>query len=88
MKSLVTSSSSSLTSSPSSSEGKLTAENAFFGYVGGNENTRGNYDRSDARRDKIAENMQEDYQRVLEERGMDEIDENSQDIYDEEDEDY
>ena len=57
MKSLVTSSSSSLTSSPSSSEGKLTAENAFFGYVGGNENTRGNDDRSDARREKIAENM-------------------------------
>ena len=68
-------------------EGKLAAENVF-GYVGGNEDTRGNNNRSDARRDRIAEDMWEDYQRGLEERGMDEVDEHSQDSYNEEDEDY
>ena len=57
------------------SEGKLPAENGFFGYGGGSEDTGGNDNRSDARRDRISKDMWEDYQRVLEERGMDEIDE-------------
>ena len=70
------------------SEGNLLAKNGFFGYGGGNEDTGGNDNRSDARRDRIAEDMWEDYQRILEERGMDEIDEDSQDSYDEKNEDY
>ena len=66
------------------SEGKLPAENVFFEYLAGNEDTGGNDNRSDARKDRIAEDMCEDYQRILEERGMDEIDEDSQDSYEEE----
>ena len=48
-----------------SSEGNLPAEKEI-----GDNNTR-----SDSRRDKIAEGMWRDYQKVLVERGLDEIDE-------------
>ena len=65
-----------------SSEGNLPAETVYFGY-GGSEEIRDNNDRSDSRRDKIAEDMWRDYQRVLAERGLDETDEDSdQELFD------
>ena len=64
-----------------SSEGKLPADNFFFGYgdTSGDGEVSGGNDRSDSRRDKIASDMRRDYQRILEERGMlDETDEDSE----------
>ena len=64
-----------------SSEGKLPVDNFSFGYGDINQDTEascGN-DGSDSRRDRIAEDMWRDYQRILEERGMlDETDEYSE----------
>jgi hypothetical protein len=78
-----------------SSEGKLPADNISFEYGGSNEDAEvsgGNNDRTDSRRDRIAEDMWRDYQRILMERGMvDETDEDSEDELlgsDEEDENF
>ena len=76
------------------SEGQVPADNiGSFGYGNRNEDIGGNNDRSDARREKIAEDMWRDYQEILAERGMvDNTDEDSQeesfssDEWDEEDE--
>ena len=76
------------------SEGQVPADNiGSFGYGNSNEDIGGNNDRSDARREKIAEDMWRDYQEILAERGMvDNTDEDSQeesfssDEWDEEDE--
>ena len=73
------------------SEGQIPADSiGSFGYGNSNEDIRGNDDRSDARREKIAEDM---WKRFLAERGMvDNRDEDSQeesfssDEWDEEDE--
>ena len=77
-----------------SSEGNLQAETVSFGYGGSDEEIGDNNDRSDSRRDKIAEDMWRDYQRVLSEREHDETDEESDqelsdsDEWDGEGEDY
>ena len=78
-----------------SSEGNLLANNVSSGFGGIDEDIGGNNDGSDSRRDKIAEDMWKDYQRVLSERGMlDEIDGDSEqelfdsDEWDGEEEDY
>ena len=78
-----------------SSEGNLPAENVSFGFGGIDEDIGGNNDGSDSRRDKMAEDMWKDYQRILSERGMlDEIDEDlkqelsESDEWDGEEEDY
>ena len=53
------------------SEGQLPPDNNSFGYGCGGEDPEGSGgDESDARRDRIAEEMWRDYQRVLEERGL------------------
>ena len=77
------------------SEGNLPAKNVSFGFEGIDKDIGGNNDGSDSRRDKIAEDMWKDYQRVLSERGMlDEIDGDSEqelfgsDEWDGEEEDY
>ena len=77
------------------SKGQVPADNiGSFGNGNRNEDTGGN-DRSDARKEKIAEDMWRDYQGILAERGMlDNTDEDSQeesfssDEWDEEDKDY
>ena len=66
-----------------SSEGNLPAETVSFGYGGSDEEIQDNNDSSDSRRDKIAEDMWRDYQRVLAAREHDETDEESdQELYD------
>ena len=66
-----------------------------FGYGNSNGDIEGNDKRSDARREKVAEDMWRDYQEILAERGMlDNTDKDSQeesfssDEWDEEDENY
>ena len=74
------------------SEGNSQAENISFVFRGIDEDINAG---SDSRRDKIAEDIWKDYQKVLSERGMlDEIDEDSEqelfdsDKWDGEEEDY
>ena len=58
-------------------------ETVSFGYGGGDEEIGDNNDRSDSRRDKIAEDVWRGYQRVWAKRGLDETDEESdQELFD------